>query len=372
MDQCDVLIVGGGPAGSTCAWKLRQAGADVVVMDKAAFPRDKVCAGWITPQVVRHLALDLDEYARSSTLQRISGFRTGVIGGDRAVRTAYDAPVSFGIRRCEFDDYLLRRSRARLLLGEPATSLERAGAAWIVNGRLKASLIVGAGGHFCPVARLLNGGVDGPVVAAQEAEPRIEHGMLNACSIDGDTPELYFSRDLKGYGWCVRKGDYLNVGFGSLDRHACRSATDAFLSFLKARGKIPVGSTWRWRGHAYLLSEPHVRRVVDDGALLIGDAAGLAYPKSGEGIGPAIESGLIAAAAILDARGLHSAERLQRYGERLRDRFSLSSTLPLATGILPAPITSALGVALLRVPWFVRRIVLDRWFLRLAEPAASA
>ncbi len=55
METCDVLIAGGGPAGSTCAWALRQAGLDVIVADKAIFPRDKVCAGWITPQVVTDL-----------------------------------------------------------------------------------------------------------------------------------------------------------------------------------------------------------------------------------------------------------------------------------------------------------------------------
>jgi menaquinone-9 beta-reductase len=49
VETCDALIVGGGPAGSTCAWQLRQAGLDVVVIDKTRFPRDKVCAGWITP-----------------------------------------------------------------------------------------------------------------------------------------------------------------------------------------------------------------------------------------------------------------------------------------------------------------------------------
>ncbi len=59
MITCDALIVGGGPAGSTCAWKLRQAGLDVMVVDAAVFPRDKVCAGWITPQVVAELDLDI-------------------------------------------------------------------------------------------------------------------------------------------------------------------------------------------------------------------------------------------------------------------------------------------------------------------------
>ncbi|MGH8709796.1 MAG: FAD-dependent oxidoreductase, partial [Burkholderiales bacterium] len=48
-DSCDVLIVGGGPAGSTCAWQLVRASFDVLVLDKHTFPRDKVCAGWITP-----------------------------------------------------------------------------------------------------------------------------------------------------------------------------------------------------------------------------------------------------------------------------------------------------------------------------------
>ena len=59
METCDVLIVGGGPAGSSCAWGLRYAGLDVLVVDRKAFPRDKVCAGWITPQVVQSLTIDL-------------------------------------------------------------------------------------------------------------------------------------------------------------------------------------------------------------------------------------------------------------------------------------------------------------------------
>src|SRR3954464_1729811 len=110
MLACDVLIVGGGPAGSTCAWRLREAGLAVTVMDRAAFPRDKVCGGWITPQVVATLQLDADVYRRGRTFQPITGFRTGIIGEDRDVHTTYRHAVSFGIRRCEFDDYLLRRA----------------------------------------------------------------------------------------------------------------------------------------------------------------------------------------------------------------------------------------------------------------------
>ena len=73
--MCDVLIVGGGPAGSACARRLREAGLDVVVIDKAVFPRDKVCAGWITPQVVEDLQIDPDRYRQGRTFQPITGFR---------------------------------------------------------------------------------------------------------------------------------------------------------------------------------------------------------------------------------------------------------------------------------------------------------
>ena len=61
MNRCDVLIVGGGPAGSSCAWKLRQAGLDVTVMDRAMFPRNKVCGGWITPQVIVDAGIDFGD-----------------------------------------------------------------------------------------------------------------------------------------------------------------------------------------------------------------------------------------------------------------------------------------------------------------------
>src|SRR3989442_7761579 len=73
MDTCDVLIVGGGPAGSACAWKLRQAGLDVVVMDAAVFPRDKVCAGWITARVLEALGIYAAEYPAGRMVQAITG-----------------------------------------------------------------------------------------------------------------------------------------------------------------------------------------------------------------------------------------------------------------------------------------------------------
>ncbi len=229
--------------------------------------------------------------------------------------------MSFGIRRCEFDHYLLRRSRARLKPGTRVTSLRRTGGRWIVNDAVAAPLLIGAGGQFCPVARSMNSGANGAsLVVAQEAEFPFD-GADGSSPIDREAPELYFCRDLKGYGWCFRKGHYLNIGLGRLDRQSLPRATSAFIAFLIARGKLTPQTSWRWRGHAYSVYESPRRRVVDEGVMLLGDAAGLAYSQSGEGIGPAIESGSLAAETVVAANGQYGKDRLQPYEERLRARF---------------------------------------------------
>jgi flavin-dependent dehydrogenase len=362
VDTCDVVIVGGGPAGSACAWRLRQAGLEVVVVDKAMFPRDKVCAGWITPQVLDDLDVDSDDYRAGRTFQPITDFRIGVIGEDHVVDTSYGRSVSFGIRRCEFDDYLLRRSGARLLLGTSISIVRRAGPQWVVNNVVSAPMLVGAGGHFCPVARTLNGGSDrGPVVAAREVELPIDQC---ACEVVAERPELYFCPDLAGYGWCFRKGDYVNVGFGRLEPHALPHATAEFLDFLRITRRISVdASSPRWRGHAYRLSGTPRRRAVDDAVMLVGDAAGLAYPQSGEGIRPAIESGLMAALTIVEANGRYTRDRLEPYARHLQRRFGEGPVAHLLSRLVPTAIPTALALRLLDTSWFVRRVVLDRWFL---------
>ena len=79
MKLWDVVIVGGGPAGSTAAWKLKRAGLDVLVLDKERFPRLKLCAGWITPEVVRDLALDPAQYPhRFLTFDRLHAHVKGL------------------------------------------------------------------------------------------------------------------------------------------------------------------------------------------------------------------------------------------------------------------------------------------------------
>ncbi len=369
METCDALIVGGGPAGSTCAAHLRRAGLDVMIVDAAAFPRDKVCAGWITPPVVTELHLDAEAYRQGRTYQPFTGFRVGLIGGHDETQVLYDSPVSFGIRRCEFDHYLLQRSGARVIQRMPITGIRRDHGQWIVNDAVRTPMLVGAGGYGCPVARSINGVVRGaPLVVAQEAEIPIDAAADASIAIDRQVPELYFCRDLNGYGWCVRKGEYLNVGLGRLDRHSLPAAMAQFTAFLEARNKIPPRRSWPWRGHAYVVNDTRHRRLVDAGVMLVGDAAGLAYAQSGEGIRPAVESGLLAAETIVEAHGQYSRSRLEPYAQHLLTRFAPGQLSPLA-GIVPASVRTVLGRRLLHAPAFVRRIVLDQWFLHRHQPA---
>jgi geranylgeranyl reductase family protein len=368
METCDVLIVGGGPAGSSCAWKLRQHGMSVTVVDKAQFPRDKVCAGWITPAVVQALRLDTGDYARGRVLQPITGIRSGLIHG-RELETRYPATISFGIRRCEFDHYLLQRSGARLRLGETLKSLDKRGSLWIVNDAVAAPLLIGAGGHFCPVARCLGAklGANEDAVTAKEVEFAMDPQQAAGCRVSADTPEIYFCRDIKGYGWCFRKGDYLNIGLGREAHQGLAEHLEDFCSFLKQRGKIPDNVPGKFHGHAYLLRGHSPRRLLDDGVLLVGDAAGLAYAQSGEGIRPAVESGLIAAGVVAEAGEDYRRQRLQVYADRLKARLG-SEAAPVADLIPDFP-RKALARALLGSRWATRRVVLDRWFLHAQQPA---
>ena len=122
-------------------------------MDRARFPRDKVCAGWVTPGVFRLLELDPAEY-RATGLTIQDHHWIPHLGHRRPRdRDALRAHISYAIRRCEFDTFLLNRSGADVLQETPLDSLERRGDEWIANGTITARVVVGAGGHFCPVAR---------------------------------------------------------------------------------------------------------------------------------------------------------------------------------------------------------------------------
>ncbi|MGZ4889059.1 MAG: NAD(P)/FAD-dependent oxidoreductase [Candidatus Angelobacter sp.] len=364
MHSCDVLIAGGGPAGSSCAWALRSSGLRVLILDKATFPRNKVCGGWITPWVLQALEINAEEYARGRTMQNIRGFSVSSLGA-RAIDVPYGHTVSYGIRRCEFDEYLLRRCGAETREGVAISGIVRSGDYWIINGEIKARLLIGAGGHFCPVARRLgNANSDEPVVA-QEIEFEMSPDQASSCSIQPEIPELYFCRDFQGYGWCFRKGNFLNIGLGRLDHHGLSHHVSDFVKFLRSTGRVAFDLPGKLSGHAYLLFGYGHRKLVDDSVMLIGDAAGLAFPQSGEGIRPAVESGLLAAGVIKSAEGNYGREQLAVYSDVLKKTVGNgagSSTGSVA--YVPRWLRNNIARFLLGTQWFCRRVVVENWFLR--------
>lgn len=299
----DVLIVGGGPAGSTCARFLQRGGARVAVVDRAEFPRVKLCGGWISAPIWDALGLAPRDYPGG--LWEWHTCHVHYRGEDRALGCH-----GWFIRRFEFDDFLLRLSGAALHLGVPIRDIERDGdGMWSMAG-LRARHLVGAGGTHCPVARLCQPPRPRGPVGAQENEFRADPAAVARSRIGGDgEPELYLHDDLDGYSWNVPKTDWLNVGSGTVDPHQVRTAWQNAHAHFSAAGHLPAESTpdlEQMKGHTYYLYDPaHLQgaaRVQGDGqggVLLCGDSLGLAQPLTAEGILPAVISGRLAAEAIL-------------------------------------------------------------------------
>jgi flavin-dependent dehydrogenase len=116
MESCDVLIAGGGPGGSTYAWKLSARGLSVVAADRATFPRDNVCAGWLTPQVLivdRDGALLVGDAAGVARVRSGEGIRAAVESGLLAASTILRARGEYTHDRLGVYEARLRAIRAR-------------------------------------------------------------------------------------------------------------------------------------------------------------------------------------------------------------------------------------------------------------------
>ena len=360
MRRCDVVVVGGGPAGSTCAWALRRAGADVVLLDRARFPRDKPCAGWITPGVVEALELPLEDYrAGGAVVQPLRGFDISVLGSPSR-RILCGRIAGYAIRRAEFDEWLLRRAGVEVREGTPLRTLDRDRNGWTINGQIRCAVVVGAGGHFCPVARRFRTPGARHVVLARAIEVRRPGGTSDP---DAEIPCLYFCRDLEGYGWVMRKGDSVNIGFGRRIHAEFDGQVQAFAEHVARTLHLPeVRDARRWRGHAYMLGDaPH--QPLADGVVLIGDAAGLARAQSGEGIGPAVQSALLAARVIQAAAGRYTADDLAPYGRGF--------TATDGAGWWRARVPAGIVRPLMSRPWFARLLV-RHWFEPLPRRPTDA
>jgi flavin-dependent dehydrogenase len=165
------------------------------------------------------------------------------------------------------------------------------------------------------------------VVVAQESETRLPPERLAALHGLATAPELYVEPDLKGYGWYFPKEDVLNIGIGVVSGPGANllRRREALVAALRASGHLPADLPIEpFRGHAYVVRRRAPRRLAGDGFCLIGDAAGLARDLSGEGIGPAIRSGLWAAEAV--GEHVRSGAPLDGYARRIVGRYGRGET----------------------------------------------
>jgi flavin-dependent dehydrogenase len=295
MRSCDVLIVGGGPAGSSAAWQLRRGGADVVVVDQAAFPRLKLCAGWITPEVVRDLQMDVASYPhRFLTFDRLHVHLKGM-----HLRVP---SVQHSIRRFEFDAWLLERSQAPVVKHAVRTIRHERGV-YLIDDAFQCRYLIGAGGTRCPVYRTLFRATNPRASGLQTVT--LEHEIPYDWQ-DPDCHLWFFEKKLPGYAWYVPKANgWLNVGIGGMADRMKKSGHDIkyhWTRFTRALdSKLAPSAQYEPSGYSYYLrGRVEVARIED--AFLTGDAAGLATRDMAEGIGPAVRSGIRAAQAILHDR----------------------------------------------------------------------
>lgn len=310
MHSIQTIVVGGGPAGSTAAWSLARQGLDVMVLEASSFPRTKLCAGWITPKVLSDLELNPEEVP---SLEKISAMNVHW----KNARTAFKVPAKqFSIQRSVFDAFLLERSNARVETHR-VRNIEQVADGFLIDRMYHCKFLVGAGGTSCPVRRSLFAGLHRgqDIALAKELEFRPKGPIV---------PETHlwwrFPMD-PGFAWHVPKHDAVNIGFGywKTSKSAVKRPWETFLQALRERGFLGDHDQPRAKGWSYYLLEREPSSCPHGQAMLIGDALGLATWDLGEGIGPAIESGLSCAQRIASGQRYRPEDvtRHSMFGGRL-------------------------------------------------------
>ncbi|HID38584.1 MAG TPA: NAD(P)/FAD-dependent oxidoreductase [Calditrichaeota bacterium] len=296
METYDVIVIGAGPAGSSCAWQLNQQGFKVLIVDKSAFPRIKLCAGWITPFVFKLLQIKPTDYPYGLLTFKRLHFRFK--GRHLPLPTR-----QYSVRRYEFDRFLLERGGAEILQ-HTVKAIEQSDGGFVIDGKYTAQYLIGAGGTHCPVYRTFFK----DRVPRDEAKRIITIEEEFAYDYSDDNCYLwFFEDDLPGYAWYVPKANgYLNVGIGggyaALKRRG-QSIHEHWQRFIEKLSNLNLvrNHSFARRGYTYYLRSKN-QTVYRNGAFLVGDAAGLATLDMGEGISAAIQSGLLAAQAIINGR----------------------------------------------------------------------
>ena len=292
-----MLVVGAGPAGSAAAIHLARGGARVLLADKAHFPRDKPCGGGLTGRALRHAPCDVESVVEHVVDRFVLRARYG-----RCVKRRSKTPLIRMTQRRRLDLHLAEQAAAtgadfRDGVRVEDLALGEAGVTAIVGGSpVRASFVVGADGANGLVARSAELGEG--IVRGVALEANVRWGTLDPVPYR-ETAWVELGVVPGGYGWVFPKGDHANLGVGGWLDEGPRLR--AHLDQLAREHGIDPGALADVRGHRLpmrRLGAPAARGRV----LLVGDAAGLVDPLSGDGIYEAFVSARLAADAILDGR----------------------------------------------------------------------
>lgn len=291
------LVVGGGPAGSSCAWKLASANIPCRVVEKQEFPRDKVCGGILSHRACSVLSesgmvsageleeLTLRKHSRISFFHRGQHLRT---------YTSDSHPVRV-ISRKRFDSFLLDRVRsagAEVITGMKVASVDSRSALTVSGERMPFSHLVGADGCTSVVRKLVSGR------RSRKTGMGLEYRVpLSEMDREPDGIEIHFGHVPYGYLWVIPGKDSVSVGAGAVGSPA--SPEDILETLREFMAYLSISSEDHQLRGASIPSLVLHRNLGRDNLYLAGDAAGLVDHVSGEGIGHAVESGFMAADCIL-------------------------------------------------------------------------
>ncbi|CBL46025.1 Hypothetical protein HDN1F_24420 [gamma proteobacterium HdN1] len=328
MKTWDVIVVGAGPAGCAAAYDLAAAGAQVLLLDKAQFPRPKLCAGGVTIKALNRL-----RYSIAPVVQETSRSIGVGLGYSRRVAFSTNAPVCALVVRAEFDAFCFEKTLAKgaqfLQIGGIQAVKEGADDVLVTlsNGSTHHTrYLLAADGAHSPLRKLL--GADKPhmAVGLEALVPR------QLCKKD-EIFRFDFGVIGQGYAWVFPKRDHFNVGLYTRDADRFPLEKSALREY--TRFSLGTETLEDLRGFPIAtgagLRVPNAERC-----FLIGDAGGYAEQLLGEGIHNAIASGQNAASALLASKGAPASHAFfEAQGSLIRDARRCTLAANVFYGMLP-------------------------------------
>ncbi len=308
----DVVIVGAGPSGSSCAYNIKRLNPEcsVLLLDKAAFPRYKPCGGGISPEVANYLDFDLspaiDYHCQDVAL---------VANGKEIASNDYELWM---VRREVFDEFLLKKAQALNVdfLGECEVSnineADNKAITYTSKGNFESTIVIVAEGGRGKLAKKLGIAPENTVLAAMEYEHYT--AKLNG--------KLYIDFDYNdsGYAWNFPKSDGLSLGIGGLIKGKDKGNVGLPNKLKNYVNQFEVGGFDKKNLHGHPIQLYSGRqKLVHARIVLIGEIAGCVDPLTAEGIRPAIKSGYLAAEVIAEAVAKNNINILAKYDKKFHN-----------------------------------------------------